>query len=73
MQILHWIKFFSNDQVISSLRRALQPAVTDLSIKFDVPSSFKVYQAPEEIPTLFSGDKVVVYVCSHETTEEVYI
>lgn len=61
MQILHWIKFFSNDQVISSLRRALQPAVTDLSIKFDVPSCFKVYQAPEEVPTLFSGDKVVVY------------
>ena len=48
-------------QVISSLKRALQPAVTDLSIKFDVPSSFKVYQAPEEVPTLFSGDKVVVY------------
>ena len=61
MQILYWIKFFSNDQVISSLRRALQPSVTDLSIKFDVPSSFKVYQAPEEVPTLFSGDKVVVY------------
>ena len=61
MQILNWIKFFSNDQVISSLRRALQPAVTDLSIKFDVPPSFEVYQAPEEIPTLFSGDKIVVY------------
>ena len=47
--------------MINSLRRALQPAVTDLSIKFDMPSSFEVYQAPEEIPTLFSGDKVVVY------------
>ena len=35
--------------------------MTDISIKFDVPSSFKVYQAPEEVPTLFSGDKVVVY------------
>ena len=23
--------------------------------------SFKVYQAPEEVPTLFSGDKVVIY------------
>ena len=47
--------------MISSLRRALQPAVTDLSIKFDVPPSFKVYQAPEKVPTLFSGDKLVVY------------
>ena len=47
--------------MISSLKCALQPAVTDISIKFDVPSSFKVYQAPEELPTLFSGDKVVVY------------
>ena len=43
------------------MRRALQPAVTDLSIKFDVLPSFEVYQAPEEIPTLFSGDKIVVY------------
>ena len=48
-------------KVISSLKCALQPAVTDISIKFDVPPSFKVYQAPEEVPTLFSGDKVVVY------------
>ena len=47
--------------MISSLKRALQPAVTDISIKFDVPPSFKVYQAPEKVPTLFSGDKVVVY------------
>ena len=47
--------------MISSLKRALQPAVTDISIKFDMPSSFKVYQAPEDVPTLFSGDKVVVY------------
>jgi len=48
-------------QVIGSLKRALQPAVTDLSIKFNVPSTFKVYQAPEDLPTLFSGDKAVVY------------
>ena len=47
--------------MISGLKHALQPAVTDLSIKFDVPPSFKVYQAPEEVPALFSGDKVVVY------------
>ena len=47
--------------MINSLKHALQPAVTDISIKFDVPPSFKVYQAPEEVPTLFSGDKVVVY------------
>ena len=47
--------------MISSLRCALQPAVTDLSIKFDMTPSFKVYQAPEEVPTLFSGDKVVIY------------
>ena len=35
--------------------------MTDISIKFDVSPSFKVYQAPEEVPTLFSGDKIVVY------------
>ena len=47
--------------MISSLKCALQPAVTDISIKFDVPPSFKVHQAPEEVPTLFSGDKIVLY------------
>ena len=47
--------------MISGLKHALQPAVTDLSIKFDVPSNFKVYQAPEEVPALYSGDKVVIY------------
>ena len=47
--------------MIASLKRALQPAVTDISIKFDIPPSFKVYHAPEELPTLFNGDKAVVY------------
>lgn len=48
-------------QVISSLRRALQPSVTDLTVDFQVPGDYEVLQAPCNPPTIFSGDKTVVY------------
>ena len=48
-------------QVISSLKRALQPSVTDLEVDFQLTSGFEVFRAPAEIPTIFNGDKVVVY------------
>ena len=48
-------------QVISSLKRALQPAVTDVQVEFQLTSGFEDYQAPAKIPTIFKGDKIVVY------------
>ena len=48
-------------QVISSLKRALQPSVTDLSLEFKVPPSMEVQQAPARLPTVFNGDKTVIY------------
>ena len=48
-------------QVISSLKRALQPSVTDLKVEFQVPKQYEVLQAPGKLPMLFNGDKVVVY------------
>ena len=47
--------------MISSLKRALQPSVTDLSLEFKVPPSVEVQQAPARLPTVFNGDKTVIY------------
>ena len=43
------------------MKRALQPSVTGLEIDFDLPSGFEVFQAPSSIPTIFNGDKIVIY------------
>ena len=48
-------------QVISSLKRALQPSVTDLKVEFKVPKQYEVTQSPSKPPTIFNGDKVVIY------------
>ena len=48
-------------QVISSLKRALQPSVTDIKVEFKVPKQYEVTQAPSKPPTVFNGDKVVIY------------
>ena len=48
-------------QVIRSLKRALQPSVTDVEVNFQVTSGFKAFQAPAKIPTIFKGDKIVAY------------
>ena len=48
-------------QVIASLKRALQPAVTDFEVEFNVPSGFQALQAPANPPVLFSGDKATIF------------
>ena len=48
-------------QVIRSLKRALQPAVTDVSVEFKVPPEFEVLQSPKNLPPVFNGEKMVVY------------
>ena len=49
-------------KVISSLKRALQPSVTNLSVEFTaLPSAFDMQQVPSKLPTIFNGDKTVIY------------
>ena len=49
-------------QVIKSLKRALQPSVTNVEVDFQLAtSSFEVIPSPAKIPTIFKGDKVVIY------------
>ena len=47
--------------MISSLKRALQPSVTDLKAEFKLPAGYEMLQAPAKLPTIFNGDKAVVY------------
>eukprot|EP00731_Ephydatia_muelleri_P002780 Em0001g2780a len=56
-------------KVIRSLKRALQPAVTDVVVKFKVPTEFEVLQSPQTIPPIFNGEKLVMYgIMSPKTT-----
>ena len=48
-------------QVIRSLKRALQPAITDVSVQFKVPKEYEVLQSPQNLPPVFNGEKLVVY------------
>ena len=48
-------------QVISSLKKALQPSVTDVKLTFSVPPGVNVLQSPNKIPPVFNGDKLVMY------------
>ena len=48
-------------KVISSLKKALQPSITDVDLKFSVPKGIEVLQAPNKIPPVFNGEKLVLY------------
>ena len=47
--------------MIRSLKRALQPALTDVSLKVKVGSDFTVLQSPQNLPPIFNGEKCVSY------------
>ena len=47
--------------MIRSLKRALQPAITDVSIQFLVPKQVEVMQSPQNLPPVFNGEKLVMY------------
>ena len=48
-------------QVIKTLKRALQPVISDVSIAWDLAQGWTVHQIPSSLPPLFSGDRLVVY------------
>ena len=53
--------FITTTQVILSLKRALQPAVTEVSVVFQVPKEYEVVQCPASLPPIFNGEKLVSY------------
>ena len=53
-----------NMQVIRSLKRALQPAVTDVAVEFKLSkdeAQWEILQSPQKPSVIFNGEKVVVY------------
>ena len=47
--------------MIRSLKCALQPAITDVSVRFLVPKKVQVTQSPQNLPPVFNGEKLVMY------------
>ncbi len=46
---------------MSSLKKSLQPSVTDVGLNFYVPKGIQVVRAPDVIPPVFNGEKIVLY------------
>ena len=49
--------------MIRSLKRAIQPAVSNVSVQFDMtaPKLSTTYQCPDKLPPVYAGEKLVVY------------
>ena len=43
------------------MKHSLQPALTDVTLSFELPPHINVLKAPKYLPSLFNGEKMVVY------------
>ncbi|XP_078351020.1 von Willebrand factor A domain-containing protein 5A-like isoform X2 [Oculina patagonica] len=48
-------------KVIKTLKSALQPFISDVSIAWNLTSGWTAQQIPSSVPPLFSGDRLVMY------------
>jgi hypothetical protein len=48
-------------KVIRSLKHAMQPAVTNTSVTFDLPFGYKAKVVPESVPPIFLGERTIIY------------
>ena len=48
-------------QVIRSLKHAMQPAVTNTSVRFDLPFGYNAKVVPESVPPIFLGERTIIY------------
>ena len=57
--------------MIRSLKKALQPAVTETEVKFSLPGDFTIQVAPENVPRIFVGERAMVFgILTHSSTKE---
>jgi hypothetical protein len=49
------------EKVMRQLRRAMQPALTDITVTWNAPPHRQVQPAPFRLPPLFCGGRLVVY------------
>lgn len=52
-----------SSQLVQALRKALEPALSDISVDWFVPDSVEALLTPREIPALYPGDQLLGY-CS---------
>ncbi|XP_014795333.1 PREDICTED: von Willebrand factor A domain-containing protein 5B2 isoform X2 [Calidris pugnax] len=48
-------------KLIQSLKKAMEPAVSDITIDWYVPDSMEALLSPTELPALYPGDRLVSY------------
>ena len=48
-------------QVIRSLKHAMQPSVTNVEVKFELPFGYSAKLAPEKVPPIFLGERTIIY------------
>ncbi|KAL9954876.1 hypothetical protein ACROYT_G042461 [Oculina patagonica] len=51
----------NGEHVIKTLKRALQPVISDVSVSWELEKGWTVQQIPSSLPQLFSGDRLVVF------------
>lgn len=51
----------SPPQLIKSLKKAIEPAISDITIDWYVPDSMEALLSPTELPALYPGDRLVSY------------
>jgi hypothetical protein len=48
-------------KVIRSLKHAMQPAVTNTSVRFELPFGYNAKVVPERVPPIFLGERTIIY------------
>ena len=48
-------------KVIRSLKKAIQPSANNVTVTFDLPGSYEVNVVPDKIPSIYNGEKTVIY------------
>ena len=57
--------------MIRSLKKALQPSANNVTVKFDLPSSYEeVKVVPDKIPSIYNGEKTVIYGLLMEKSDD---
>lgn len=54
-------QLLSPPQLIKSLKKAIEPAISDITIDWYVPESMEALLSPTELPALYPGDRLVSY------------
>ncbi|KAI8500380.1 Vault protein inter-alpha-trypsin domain [Branchiostoma belcheri] len=53
-------------KVVSCLKRALQPCISDITVTWRPPAGIEVLQSPKSLPPLFPGDRLVAYAVLYD-------